>query len=213
MRTGVHQCRHQQGQSMVEFVIVWPVLAFLTLGTFQLALIYLAKSTLNYATFEATRAGSLNYAKRINVEYGFSRGMAPLYTTKIRSVNNARKKVMRDISNNHVCIERINPRQADFDAYALTSGEIPNDNLMYRSPAEDSGLSIQDANLLKLRITYCYKMIVPLIDRFISSALSSGAGSFQKACLAERRIPIVAQGLLRMQTAAINDSTFDTSCD
>ena len=44
--------------------------------------------------------------------------------------------------------------------------EIPNDHLMYRV-ANGGGMSIQDANLLKIRVTYCVKLVVPFVDRII----------------------------------------------
>lgn len=47
--------------------------------------------------------------------------------------------------------------------------EIPNDNLMYRSvdAGANSGMNVQDANILKIRVTYCAKLIVPLVNRVI----------------------------------------------
>jgi len=203
---------------MTEFIIVWPILVLLVFGTLQLILIYLAKSTLNLATFEATRAGTLNQARREHVDLGFVRGMAPLYSTHIQTVNDARKKVMTEIENDNVCIERINPTQSAFDEYANADGEIPNDNLMFRDPTPQAagGISVQEANLLKLRVTYCYELIVPIMNKMIPELMEvAGAtgGSFEQACWDRERIPIKAQGIMRMQSAAIRDSGFDTSCD
>lgn len=201
---------------MTEFIIVWPVLVLLVFGTLQLILIYLAKSTLNLATFEATRAGSLNQAQREHVDMGFVRGMAPLYSTHIQTINDARQKIMTEIEDDNVCIERINPTVAAFDEFANVDGEIPNDNLMFRDPTLRSGVSIQEANLLKLRVTYCYEMIVPIMNRMIPEMMNvAGAtgGSFEQGCWERSRIPIKAQGILRMQSPPINDNGFDSSCD
>jgi hypothetical protein len=53
----------------------------------------------------------------------------------------------------------------------LTYTEIPNDSLMYRDPsippAATSGVNIQDANLLKIHVHYCYSMYVPLANKVI----------------------------------------------
>jgi len=85
----------QAGQSMVELLVILPVMLLLIFGTIQFALIYHAKITLNYAAFEAVRAGTLNcdkkyqdYDKRCTsdvgqfdaVKEGFARGLAPLYS-------------------------------------------------------------------------------------------------------------------------------------
>lgn len=241
----------QHGQAMVETLVVLFVTLLLLLGIIQFGLIYNAKTTLSYATFEAARAGSLNYADKTAIEYGLARGLAPLFTSvttadgplaKVKKVQQARDDVMNEIrAGQFACIERLNPPVSAFSAHAVDdptgifTGEklIPNDHLHYRKAIAKNGLSIQDANLLKLRVTYCYPMYVPIISNTIkrlmgltaeSQALvatgQTGAthgtltpkGSFQSNCYAQDRFPIVAQAIVRMQTPIKNDS-FPASCD
>jgi hypothetical protein len=47
--------------------------------------------------------------------------------------------------------------------------EIPNDMLMYRdtSRGAESDVNVQDANLLKLRVHYCFDLIVPLANKVL----------------------------------------------
>ena len=52
----------QTGAVLIEFWLVAPVLLLVGLGTVQIGLIYHAKNTLNYATFEAARVGAVNHA-------------------------------------------------------------------------------------------------------------------------------------------------------
>ena len=66
---------------MVETLIVLFVALLLLLGIVQFGLIYNAKLTLDYAAFEAARAGAVNYADRRAIEYALARGLAPLYTS------------------------------------------------------------------------------------------------------------------------------------
>ncbi len=40
---------------------------------------------------------------------------------------------------------------------------------MYRPTTLKGDASIQDANLLKIRVQYCYKLMVPLVNRIIGS--------------------------------------------
>lgn len=76
-------------------LVVMPVLLLLILATIQVALIYHAKITLNYAAYEAVRAGTLNCDKQYQQGYngalsdmgqyaavqdGLARGLAPLYS-------------------------------------------------------------------------------------------------------------------------------------
>lgn len=87
--------RSQAGQSMVEVLIILPVMLLLIFATIQFALVYHAKITLNYAAFEAVRAGTLNCSQTSPdndeqctsdvsqfdaVREGFARGLAPLYS-------------------------------------------------------------------------------------------------------------------------------------
>ena len=71
----------QRGNAMTEFVIVIPVLILLIFGTIQIGLIYSAKVTLNYATFQSARLGATNNATYSALRRGLIRGLAPLYTT------------------------------------------------------------------------------------------------------------------------------------
>lgn len=76
-------------------LVVLPVMLLLILATIQVALIYHAKITLNYAAYEAVRAGTLNCDKQYQqgyngalsevgqyaaVQEGLARGLAPLYS-------------------------------------------------------------------------------------------------------------------------------------
>lgn len=67
-------------------------------------------------------------------------------------------------------------REYDPTADSLLSGRstIPNDNLMYRdaSPGLNSEQSIQDANLIKVHVSMCYELYVPLVDRIIRELLT-----------------------------------------
>jgi len=166
--------RHSAGQGLTEFVIVFPVLMILIFGTIQVAFIYSAKTTLNYATFQAARMGALNGATYDGIKKGLVRGLAPLYThgatddEMFAGVARALFEV-----ENFTRITRINPRVAHFGPHGTYDSEvsdvvIPNDNLMYRD-ASVGAISIQDANLLKIQVEYCYPLMVPIVDRFLAT--------------------------------------------
>ncbi|MCP3668883.1 MAG: pilus assembly protein [Gammaproteobacteria bacterium] len=227
---------------MAETVVIIFVTLLLLLGIIQFALIYNAKTTLTYAAFEAARAGAVNYADRNSIEFALARGLAPLYTSiessdsildNVDSVKVARDRVLAEIkAGDYACIERINPTSTAFDAHGIDDPTelfdnkiIPNDNLHYRSALPQGGVSIQDANLLKLRITYCYPMYVPIIANTIKRLMglmadpdpipnwvAPSVGDFRTQCYLDNRFPIVAQGIARMQTPAWND-TFETTCN
>tara|TARA_Y100001935_G_scaffold255643_1_gene270407 strand:- start:11295 stop:12062 length:768 start_codon:yes stop_codon:yes gene_type:complete len=248
----------QQGQAMVETLIILFVTFLLLLGIIQFALIYNAKTTLNYATFEGARAGALNYGDKQAIEFAIARGLSPLYTSvkksdgrlkRVIKVQSARDRAYEELKQGEfACIERINPPSSAFtnsghgvpDPTGLFPGErlIPNDHLLYRSAIAKNGLSVQDANLLKIRVTYCYPMYVPIISTTIKRLMglekdsvsrvavgqSEGSptydtlvpkGSFHKNCYSKGRFPIVSQAVIRMQTPVRNDATrpFSKNCD
>ncbi len=200
--------KKQHGQSMTEFLVVMPAMLLLIFGAIQFVLIYQAKTTLNYATFEAVRAGTLHNASRDAIDKGFIRGMAPLfarfavtrdeaggngYKALAKKVLQARDLVQAEIEQGFVKVEMLNPTPNMFNAF--DDKVIPNDLLTYR-PTKN-GINLQEANLLKLRITYCVKLIVPIVSQIISKAAGEGCAG------KEPRLPIVAQALMRMQSPAI----------
>jgi len=207
---------------MVEFIIVTPVMLLLVFGALQFALIYHAKTALNYATFEAARFGAVSNARMTEMENAFTRSMAAIYThnNTREDLICAREIVRKEIETGFVNIEVINPTPLAFSDLGITvDGDrvIPNDNLMYRSKVASDGLTIQDANLLKIRVGYCYPLYVPYMNRVLGIMLTNdedptcpgctgarkAAGTFERRCLENGRFPINAQAIVRMQSPAM----------
>lgn len=174
------------GQAMVEFVIIIPVLLLLIFGAVQIAFIYSAKTTLNYAVFQSARVGAVNNATYSSLRRGLVRGLAPLFTNNsnvgdIKSdisdgidSGGTRRDAVSEVDT-YTRIIRINPtaEMLDLSGFGDDFGDgsvgIPNDNLMYRPGWQVGGATIQDANLLKIRVQYCYKLMVPLVNKIIGS--------------------------------------------
>ena len=175
-----------RGQAMIEFVIIIPVLLLLIFGAVQIAFIYSAKTTLNYATFQAARVGATNHATYSALRRGLIRGMAPLFTNNAR-LDDVRSDIEAGIDSGgtrrdavsevdtYTRIIRINPTSTmlDVGGFGRVADDgnvaIPNDNLMYRPASTVDGATIQDANLLKIRVQYCYKLMVPIVNKIIGS--------------------------------------------
>jgi len=220
----------QKAQAMVEFLIVFPVLVLLTMGTFQVALVYNAKTTVNYAIFNAARSGAVNNADRDAIERAFIRGLAPLFTSingdtsDVQELQIGRDKVKQIMDDGFACIQRINPTPAAFLDFGMGDDDmIPNNNLMYRTSTTGGAslISIQDANLLKLRVTYCHELIVPFFPNMIKLmaegtdpdgvTINTDNNKFIKNCYINGRMPIVSQAIVRMQSDIKNDDFPD--CD
>src|SRR5690606_36518662 len=130
--------RSQHGQALVEYVIILPVLVMLIFGTIQAAFIYSAKSTLNYATFQAARLGAVNNASYEGIRRGLIRGMTPMFVHHNTGEDKERAYVEACSEvDNFVVVTRISPNLDNFAAFGEWDDEasdyaIPNDNLMYR---------------------------------------------------------------------------------
>jgi hypothetical protein len=233
------------GQAMVETTIIMSTTLLILFALIHFGFVYNAKTVLNYATYEAARAGSLNYGSPQAMKYALARGLAALETTDggISDFANYQDSHSAAISlidaGKYVCMQRISPDtrsqhwMPDSSSGSIPNGalnysqSIPNDHLIYRSAIKKGGVSIQDANLLKIRVTYCHKIITPVIGRTIQRLMLQRfadtdpdpiddwviptRGEFTKFCLENERLPIEAQAVIRMQTP-IRDYAFANDC-
>lgn len=160
--------RRQAGQATIEYLYVIPILLVLLLGSLQFIFIYEAKETLNYATFSGTRSGALNQGDMKAIQDGLAAGLAPLFVhgETQQALKDARRVAKTELGDSKLArIEIVNPTAGALSGFG---GEIPNDNLMYRPDDEyKDGMNVQDANLLKVRVTYCVRLVVPLVNRMI----------------------------------------------
>ena len=213
---------------MTEFLIIIPVLILLIFGAIQAAFIYSAKNGLNYATFQAARIGAMNNAQYADMRRGLLRGMYPMFS-HYQDEETRLERTAEEVDN-YVLITRVSPDSAAFKSWAeeqddpLGTGDaaeaIPNDNLMYR-PMQQKPVSIQDANLLKIRVQYCVKLIVPMVEHLLSRTSKfnqrQSGGSFSEnskqswdqyaaICGARKGFVLTAEATVRMQSAAVHDA-------
>lgn len=201
----------QRGSFIVESVWLWPVLVMLTLGVIQMGFLYNAKATMNNATFQAAREGSIKHADKGAMEKRLAYAMAPLYIKKSKDIVELASKRVYLQALMSVPLARIGKidiisptkeiyREFEKTQYYLDNKgrerrikQMPNDNLNVRSASKNlvkaaSGnvkINIQDANLLKIRGHWCYEMIVPFVNYVIYqtySALPGGKNPHWRAC-------------------------------
>ncbi|MFN3792892.1 TadE/TadG family type IV pilus assembly protein [Massilia sp.] len=222
----------QRGATLVEFVVVVPTVLFLLLNLIQYGLLYHAKSQLNYAAFEAARAGTTQHADPTAIRTAFARAMTGYYGggTTTAELAASYAKALADTTPAQVRIEILSPTKESFDDYhspALaarlkTSARVmPNTNLAFLDCPADvpscnhdpktnrSGQTLLDANLLKLRIIWGIppNKQIPLAGRFMNWALSvlneGDTDAFRQGLIAAGRIPVVTHVVMRMQSPAI----------
>lgn len=181
--------RRQRGMAAMEFAVIFPALVMMVFGVIQTAFLYQGKATLNHATMLAARAGALHNGDVTEMRNALARGLAPLFAGRASAEGFAEAMLKATAetasASKLVSIEILNPTSPVFQDFGrdrldgVAGKELPNDTLNYRTtgPGGSSKISIQDANLLHIRVTYCFRLIVPVIDRMLHSAVNSGASA------------------------------------
>lgn len=205
-RRAGRRTRYQRGQGTLEFQIIAAlVLLPLLMAVLQMGLLIIAKNTLNAATLVAARAGAASGGDRTAMQNALAIGLAPLF---------AGGKGMSDVAANYGqvmgeamlksklatlvpgTITVINPTAKSFSDFGIGSGAgkvIPvigaYDNAQV-GPA--SRQTRADALLLKIEVRYCHEMIIPIINRIISTVSSC---SFLPG---NPSVPLSSQAIVRM---------------
>jgi len=214
---GAHRDR-AAGQAMVELLIVAPLVFFMILMVVQAALLYRMKSTLDYAALMTARAGAVSGANPGEMRVAFAKGMLPLYAHKtgMAEMEAAYAKARADLLV-HGRITVVNPTRAAWDEFKERqyNGQyaLPNDTLAYRSHAAgSSGVNVQDANLLKVKVTYDAPLVVPFVGWVLGGKSAYlKAGTFESSPLNAfgGRLPIEAYAIVRMQSPIYQRANLD----
>ena len=173
--------KRQGGASLVEFSIVALSVVFVGMFTLQIGLLYHAKTTLNYATFEAGRVGAVNNARISSMRTELGIRLAPLQGgdgTRGSALAAIAKSSIQVFDPLNTKITIINPTRAAFRDWAVqdpTTGKrfIPVNRLRHQTNevGEHSGLTLRDANLLKVQVTHGVKLGVPVVGKLMTRAM------------------------------------------
>jgi hypothetical protein len=202
---------HQRGQSLTEFLIAMFGFGLLLLALLQSILLYRAKTTVDYAALEAARAGALHGADKGQMQKGLARGLTPLYATAtasptIAGTSEAYLKAFPAVLA-FSTIKVLSPTTGSFDDFKEAQYDgtmaLPNDTLNFRriTVGSHGGLSVQDANILKIEVSFTYPLIVPIMDRILGTpdvARTAAEGHTVYS------IPIVTSAMVRMQSPISN---------
>jgi hypothetical protein len=227
---GMGVLRRQAGATMLEFVVVAPVMILMGLGTVQYGLLFFAKNNINYATFEAARAGAMANANIGTVTAAYKKALIPLYGggRSYSEITVAYDKVKADLTADTLKVELLNPTRESFDdwnAKALQDDKkvgngrrvIPvlmqnypqalGGYLLARNPKSigpSSGQNLADASLIKVRIIHGYEPKIPVIGKMMSYLGGyNESNPFKKKVYDAGRIPIVSHVTMQMQSDAI----------
>lgn len=180
----------QRGATLAEFVVIGPLAFLLILAIVQLGFMFMARSTLNHATFMAAREGAIHNADLSVIRASLIKGLIPFYqdstnTSDLSRLSAAWLAAQADVLYPYrLQVDILNPTPATFKDYGIADPAngnkrfIPNDNLQFRSTAigQESKQTLMDANLLRIRVTYGYELKVPLISYMFRRVMCGGFG-------------------------------------
>lgn len=201
----------QSGASLAEFLVAAPLVLLIGMATLQAGLIYHGKTTLNYAVFEAARTGATHNAQVAVMRDELGQRLAPVKggdgSLEHMALSMAKSVVdANDVTTTELSI--LNPTPAAFDDWGLVSPAtqqriIPNAHLSHKSDeiGVASGLTIQDANLLKVRVVYGLDLNVPVVGDLIAEAMQiidvENSHYYHR-----KKFPLSAVATVRMQSDA-----------
>ncbi len=204
-----------RGAATIEFYIV-ALFAMLPLclGTVQMALLMVENHHIDHAAFLAARQGAVSHGDMGEIRRAFALATSPLFVSSATPLD--RGNVVPRVATAYAAAT------ADIAAYArlrlLAPGEqaradfavrrdgrqvIPNDALEYRSPARGrrSGISIQEANVLRIEVNYCRPLIVPFAGPLLLATLRLlDHDLWHQRCYAAGRVPVRSEGVAPMQS-------------
>lgn len=183
------------GASIIETMIVFPIILFMGFAVVHLGLIFQAQSNLEYAALMAARIGASSGLDIAAMTTEIQNRMAPsIVGETVTSTDSV------------VSVDILNPTQVMFDdcgeqptfnnanCAVLAACEIPNFGLQSRAAQCDSA-TIQDANILRIKVNYLFNTGIPFLNR-----MPFTRGDFPM--LAGDGVNIYAVATVRMQTAA-----------
>lgn len=207
--------RQSRGAAMVEFQIVALfALLPLCLGMLQLALLVAENHHVDHATFQAARRASMASGDLEAARRAFAQAASVLFVdagTELNADNAvarvagayARALLDQGRFSRFQILSPAPEAQADFAVRRDRWRVIPSDGLEYRSsaPGPRSGVSIQQANVLRLQVRWCRPLIVPLIRELMIGTLRLlDRDPWHQYCYSEGRVPIRSEGTSLMQS-------------
>lgn len=160
---------------MMETMLVMPIMLVIGFGIVHGGLVFQAQSNLEYAALMAARVGA---ASNIDINKMITEAEYRMRaTTSVDGEDQA--AIIDELS--HFSITVLNPTVGIFDScgrqptydpgncFSLGICEIPYFGLQFydrTNPSNDcNGVSIQDANILRIRVSYTYDSKIPFLNR------------------------------------------------
>ena len=130
--------KRQLGQTMVEHLILWPLIFFISMFSIQLGFFYRDKAVVNSAAMRAAQEGAVRHASVDEMNKKFVEALTPLYLRRQPNAVNYAAALLRAYRDNLVSptsgragrlsgilIERVTPNQSVFNQFASNQYTLP----------------------------------------------------------------------------------------
>nr|WP_253939138.1 hypothetical protein [Spiribacter salilacus] len=209
---------------MLETLIGLSVVLLLGLSVVQWAFVYEARAVVSHATYMAARSGAVNEAKTGPMRIAFARTITPLFAPEPSTFGFEQRFLGKSSieATLYTRLRILNPTKEAFTDFGITDSQgqfvLPFSHLKTEpeTPGPASGLSIYDATLLRVEVTYGVPLNVPFAGpMIIQSALAAGRifshfDAYETALLSQNRLPIQTTSTVRLHTNALPNSTIPT---
>lgn len=217
-------CPRQRGAAAIEFAIAGVMVLLLGLLAIEAARWQAVRQVAHLALIEAARAGATAHGDPARMRQAFQHGLLPLHAGAEGEARGtaARRRQERTQAGLAALtgltpwrIEILQPDARAFREYArpsLTVAAAPglraidNDyqDLQHaRRPPGPGGLSIFDANTLKLRLTYLHKPLLPPV-RALLAVLGRNDASYAGMARAQGLLPIQVELEMEMHSHPVD---------
>jgi hypothetical protein len=200
---------------MLEFhIVALFALLPLCLGVLQMALLLAENHHIDHAAFLAARHGAVAHGDLTQVRRAFVQAATVLFVQSgtpvdrgnvVARVGRAYASAATDVAV-YARVRLLAPTmaaQSDFAIPRNGARVIPNDSLEHRSsaPGSRSGISVQEANILRVEVNYCRPLIVPFAGPMLVATLRVlDRDLWHQRCYAAGRVPLRAEGVAPMQS-------------
>ncbi len=208
--------RHRsRGVATVEFCVVALLAAVpLCTGILQTGLLLIANHQVDLAAFMAARAGAVAGGDAGRIRLVFHQALSPLLVRTAGGVDagNVSERVLSAQTSGAAALalysrlEVLGPgadELADFAIVRRGRRVLPNDAVEFRGQGAGarSGVSLQEANVLRIATTWCHPLVVPFAAQIMLATLRQlDADPWHQLCYADRRVPIRSVALAPMQS-------------
>ena len=201
--------RASRGAAAVELLLAFVLVLLPLLGAiFELAQLGVSRQLLQAAVFDAARAAAVEQGDRDVLVRTLARGLVPLHGAAAGVAPGiAFARALVELRRPDLTrVEFRSPVRAAFDDFAVAANGdrwLPNAGAeLLPGRGARSGLRLAEANDLVVVVSYCRRLVVPLLDRTIAAVARPWVSTRARHCLAQGRVPIVVEAATVMQSPA-----------